>query len=195
MNLARGVVFLPEEHEYWYRGERLSGVTGIIGKSLGMRFPETYLEEHRAEGVRVHRAIQRWIETKTSGSLHPGVAWFTDTFTARRKEEDIGVYAEVLVSDFVQYASAVDIVVVHDDLSLDIYDVKKGVFHRDYVSLQLGCYKYFIEKHAGRKVRSCWCVCLRDREYYPVFPEEAEQVERVLYGRKGGGQKILTGGD
>jgi hypothetical protein len=181
MTLAPGVVFYPDTHEYLYRGKALSGVTSRIGAGLGMRFPETFMEEHRIEGIRVHQAIRQWIETGASDSVHPGVRWFIETFPRRRKPEDIGVYAEVLVSDLSRYASAVDVVVVHNDLSLDIYDVKKGVFHRDYVSLQLGCYKFFIERYGGRAVRKCGCVCLRDRDYYPVIPEGEKTVERLLY--------------
>jgi hypothetical protein len=87
----------------------------------------------------------------------------------------------VLVSDFKEYASAVDIVSEYIG-GLQLYDIKKGLFKREYVTLQLSVYKYFIEKYAGRKVAFCICICMKDREYYDIFPKPAEQVEKLLYG-------------
>jgi hypothetical protein len=63
-----------------------------------------------------------------------------------------------------------------------IYDIKKGVFKREYVTWQLSIYKYFIEKYAGHKVDACVCICMKDREYYDIFPKPYEQVEKLLYG-------------
>jgi hypothetical protein len=184
MNLAPGVSFYPEEHEYFFKGKKLSGVTGRIASSLKIRMPETFVEEHRIEGVHVHRAIQEWIETGKTESLHPGVAWITETFLANYTVPPEGVYSEVLVSDFSRYASAVDIAAEYEagGENIDIYDIKKGKLNRDYVSLQLGIYKYLIEKYAGRKVVRCCCICVKDREYYPVIPARERDVERVLYG-------------
>jgi hypothetical protein len=183
MNLAPGVSFYPEEHEYFFRGKRFSGVTGRIAQALRMKMPEAFVEEHRTEGVHIHRAVQKWIETGDSGSLHPGAAWITGTFNQNYPVPPEGVYAEVLVSDFDRYASAVDIVAEYaaGGENIDIYDIKKGVFHRDYVSWQLGIYKYLIEKYAGRKVVRCVCICVKDREYYPIIPVKRKEVEKLLY--------------
>jgi hypothetical protein len=185
MTLAPGVVFYPEEHEYLYRGKKLSGVTGRIAGELKLKMPEEFIGEHQVEGLHVHKAVQKWIESGVSGSLHPGVCWLTDTFMARYPEQPYGIFSEVLVSDFKKFASAVDIVVSYDETGkdLDIYDIKKGVFKRDYVSWQLGIYKYFIERYADRRVVSCTCICVKDREYYPIIPERPDRVERLLYGK------------
>jgi hypothetical protein len=184
MNLAPGVSFNPEAHEYFYRGGRLSGITGRVAQKLALKMPEEFVGEHQAEGVHVHRAVQRWIETGEMESLHPGARWIMETFHKRYPYGPHGVYAEVLVSDFSRYASSVDIVASYDEAEydLDIYDIKTGVFKRDYVSWQLGVYKYLIEKYARRHVAACTCVCVKDREYYPVIPEPAREVERLLYG-------------
>jgi hypothetical protein len=190
LNLAPGVTFDGDRHEYWYNGKKLSGVTGLVSKKLGIKMPQEFVEEHQMEGIHVHRAVQRWIETGTLDSIHPGVLWLTETFA---KNPETGVpehpthtqqtaYAEALVSDFKRYASAVDIVWERPDGGLTIYDIKKGVFKRDYVTWQLSIYKYFIEKYAGRKVDACVCVCLKDKEYYDIFPKGAERVEKLLYG-------------
>jgi hypothetical protein len=86
----------------------------------------------------------------------------------------------VLVSDFKEYASAVDIVSEYIG-GLQLYDIKKGVFKREYVTWQLSIYKYFIEKYAGRRVASCICISMKDREFYDIFPKSYEQVEKLLY--------------
>jgi hypothetical protein len=188
--LAPHVEFDEAKHEYWYRGKQLSGVTGLISKKLGLKMPQEFVEEHQAEGVHVHRAVQKWIETGNPESVHPGVKWLTETFARNPGTGEPEhpthayqtAYSEVLVTDFKQYASAVDIVWERPDDGLMIYDIKKGVFKREYATWQLSIYKYFIEKYAGRKVACCVCICMKDREYYDIFPKSFEQVEKLLYG-------------
>jgi hypothetical protein len=185
--LAPGVEFDEAAHEYWYSGKRLSGVTGLISKKLGIKMPEEFVGEHREEGVHVHKAVQKWIETGDPESVHAGVQWLLETWSDKSLPEEkdaLSVHSEVLVSDFKQYASAVDIIVRCTDDGLVLYDIKKGNFKRDYVTWQLSIYKYFVEKYAKRKVASCICVCMKDREYYDIFPKPHEKVERLLYGGK-----------
>jgi hypothetical protein len=180
MNLAPGVEFNEEKHEYYYRGRKLSGVTGLISKRLGLRMPAEFVEEHRLEGVHIHQAIQKWIDTGDPGSVHPGVRWIMESWD---DSPAIATNSEVLVSDRKQYASSVDILVERKDGLLDIYDIKKGVFRRDYATWQLSIYKYFIEQFAERKVNRCCCVCVRDKQYYDVYPKAFDQVEELLYGK------------
>jgi hypothetical protein len=174
---AKGVEFDETKHEYWYEGRRLSGVTGLISKKLRLNMPQEFVEEHQMEGIHVHKAVQKWIETGDPESVHPGVKWFTETFPASQG----AVYSEVLITDFKQYASAVDIIQETAGGGLGIYDIKKGLFKREYVTWQLSIYKYLIEKYAGHKVSACICICMKDREYYDIFPKSAERVEGLLY--------------
>jgi hypothetical protein len=178
--LAPHVEFDADKHEYWYEGRQLSGVTGLISKKLGLKMPQEFVEEHQLEGIHVHKAVQKWIETGDPESVHLGVRWLMETFPNGFGTRLVG--SEVLVSDFKQYASAVDIVRERADGDFTIYDIKKGVFKREYVTWQLSIYKYFIEKYAGRKVASCICICMKDRQYYDIFPKSSEQVEKLLYG-------------
>jgi hypothetical protein len=187
--LAAGVEFDEERHEYWYKGKQLSGVTGLISRKLGIKMPQEFVEEHQAEGVHIHRAVQKWIETGNPESIHPGVKWLTESFcleTGTVLDATTGkprnTYAEVLVTDFKKYASAVDII-CEKDFGYVLYDIKKGVFKREYVTWQLAIYKYFIEKYAGQKVCGCVCICVKDREYYDIFPKSHEQVEKLLCGK------------
>jgi hypothetical protein len=187
LSLARGVEFDEDKHEYWYKGKRLSGVTGLISKKLGLKMPQEFVEEHRMEGIHVHKAVQKWIETGDPDSVHPGVKWLIETWDESSMPAtacSFSLYSEVLVTDFEQYASAVDIVNVLTDGSLILYDIKKGLFKREYVSYQLNTYRYFIEHFTQRKVFQMVCICLRDNEYYPVFRMEDGRIEELLYRKK-----------
>jgi hypothetical protein len=187
MLFAPGVEFFEDKHEYYYKGKKLSGVTGLIAKKLGLKMPEEFVGEHRDEGLHVHHAIQRWITTGNPDSIHPGVKWLTerlyDTYN-RLVDEPSTLFSEVLVSDLKQYASAVDIVAVLPNGVVQIYDIKKGIFKRDYVSWQLGIYKYFIETYSEYTVKDCTCACMKDQEMYPIFPKSKEDVEKLLYAKK-----------
>jgi CRISPR/Cas system-associated exonuclease Cas4 (RecB family) len=180
MTLAHGVSFDEERHEYWYKGKQLSGVTGLIAQKLGLKMPKEFLEGYQEEGIHVHKAAQKWIETGNPDSVHPGVAWLVSTFTPGMDVFKDRVYSEVLISDFERYASAIDIVYETLDGGLILYDIKNGNFKRDYVTWQLSIYKYLVEK-SGKKVNDCVCISLKDKEYYPIFPKSAEEVEKLLY--------------
>jgi hypothetical protein len=180
--LAKGVEFNEAKHEYWYKGRQLSGVTGCISKKLRLKMPQEFVEEYQMEGTHVHKAVQKWVETGDPESVHPGVKWVMETFAYHTPSDPTcGAYSEVLVSDFKKYASAVDII-SDTAKGFQLYDIKTGVFKREYVTLQLSIYKYFIEKYAGRSVCDCVCICVKDREYYDIFPKSHEQVEKLLYG-------------
>jgi hypothetical protein len=185
LSLAKGVEFIEDKHEYWHKGRQLSGITGLIARKLGLKMPQEFVEEHQMEGIHVHKAVQKWIETGDPDSAHPGVKWLTSTFYNRYpiRVAAFAVFSEVLVSDFSQYASSVDIVASLGKSGLvDIFDIKKGVFKREYVTWQLSIYKYFLETYAKRTVRNCVCICIKDKEYYDIFPKPREQVEKLLYG-------------
>jgi len=177
MNLAPGVSFDEGKHEYWYKGKQLSGITGLVSKKLGLKYSNAFVREHAEEGIHIHKAVQKWIQTGNSDSVHPGVQWIT-TFMAFSRTR---FYSEILVSDFMQYASAVDIIeTVNDEFFL--YDIKKGRFNREYVTWQLSVYKYFIEKFTGFQVAKLFCLAIKDKEIYPIFPKKFEDVEKLLYG-------------
>jgi hypothetical protein len=194
MILAPGVEFIEDKHEYWYKGKQLSGITGLITKKLGLKMPQEFVEEHQMEGIHVHKAVQKWIETGDPDSVHPGVKWVVSTFwvenyhawIASNPPDFFKASSEVLVSDFTQYASAVDLIVERGPGSgqLDIYDIKKGVFKREYVTWQLSIYKYFLETYAKKTVRNCVCICIKDKEYYDIFPKPRERIEELLYGKQ-----------
>lgn len=180
--LAPNVVFNAADHTYHKHGHRLSGVTGVIGKHLGIKFPEEFVGEARGEGLHVHQAIEKWIndpEAKVN-SVHPAVLWLVKTLVERCPSTPKYMYSEVLVSDGAMYASSVDIVAVMPDDSLFLFDMKRS-FKRPSVTLQLSVYKYFIEKFTDRKVFGLCCASFREQEYYSIFPRTHEECEQLLY--------------
>jgi hypothetical protein len=183
--LAPGVVFNEARHEYHLRGKQLSGVTGIIGKRLGTKFPEEFVGEARGEGLHVHKAVEDWIDARgrTCNSMHPGVMWITGTLIDKCTQIPKFMHSEVLVSDLTQYASAVDIIAEYDGKILDLFDMKRS-FKRTPVTWQLSIYKYFIETFTPYRVDKLWCAAFRDKEYYPIFPKDACEIEELLYGKK-----------
>jgi hypothetical protein len=183
--LAPGVSFDAEAHEYRYRGRQLSGVTGTINAYMGRRFPAEWVEEHRLEGVHVHQAVSRWLNREDPQSVHPGVLWVTRTLGGSFTGTPFSVHSEVLVSDRERYASAVDIVGLCTDGLLELYDIKKGRIDREYVSWQLGVYKYLIEAYTVYRVRCCTGISLSDQDYYPIIPKNRDAVRRLLYGETG----------
>ena len=181
MNLAPGATFDEEKHEYWYKGKQLSGITGLISKKLGLKYSNAFVSEHAEEGIHIHKAVQKWVETGNSESVHPGVQWVIEQLRYHDQ-----FYSEVLISDLKQYASAVDLIYDFAEQTsgnLHIFDIKKGKFNREYVTWQLSIYKYFIEKAAKYSVTKCACICIKDKEIYPIFPKSSGEVEKLLYGR------------
>jgi len=179
--LAPGIEFSSDLHEYRYEGKKLSGVTGLISKRMGYKMNNAFVEEHREEGIHIHSAVQRWIETGNPESVHSGVQWFINSFYTQYPHAKGNTYSEVLVSDFERYASAVDIVIKTEE-GLVLLDLKKGSLNRPYVTLQLSIYKYLVEKHCGMEVSGLCCVSLRDKEYYTIFPKPEQDVVSLLYG-------------
>jgi len=180
LTLCSGVEFDEEKHEYFYKGKRLSGITGIISSHLGKKYSD-FTEEYREEGLHTHKAVQKYIETGEAGSVHPGVVWLTGELKHRYIRQ--ALFSEVLVSDFKSYASLVDIIAEDedDDRLLDIFDIKTGKMQRESVTWQLSVYKYLIESYTAYRVRDCFCISLKDEEFWPVFAKAGKEVEKLLY--------------
>ena len=182
MNLAKGVQFDKALHVYTYNGKSLSGVTGIICDRLGIHFGGAPVSERAAEGTHVHEAVQAWIESGLKTSNHPSVDWIVRELSERWKSiPPIEAYSEVLVTDYDRYASAVDLM-VHYKEGWVLYDIKTGRFKPEYLSWQLGVYKYFVEK-AGLTVIGTNCICTRDKMFYVVKPRGSDDVEKLLYNK------------
>jgi hypothetical protein len=176
-----GLTFNEKDHEYYYKGKILPGITGKIGKMLKKKFPDDFVEEGRAQGSHVHKAIETWIKTGNVISVHPAAVWAIENLKALKDKKGGFLFSEVLVSDFKVCASSIDIMHYFNDKTCDIFDTKAGVFSRPYVTLQLGVYKYFVEEFFGFRVKGCYCISTRDKEIYTIFPAEKAEIKSLLY--------------
>ena len=87
-----------------------------------------------------------------------------------------------MVSDFRSYASSVDIILEAEG-GLVLFDIKTGIFKREYCTWQLNIYRYFIEKFAARRVAKMVVISTKDKDYYPIFAMDEKKIEGLLYGR------------
>jgi hypothetical protein len=185
--LAPGITFDKEKHEYYYRGVKLSGVTCRVGPVSGYgHMNEGFkgiLEEAAQEGLHVHESVEEWINSglQVWKTIHPAAVFVKDTLLA---QGNLQLQAETLVSDFKQYASAIDILSMVDKKTIDIYDIKRK-FSREYVSWQLSIYKYLVETYTKYKVRKMCVFATKDRRFFDDIEYKGEEkVKELLYGKE-----------
>jgi hypothetical protein len=185
--LAPGITFDKEKHEYYYRGVKLSGVTCRVGPVSGYgHMNESFkgiLEEAAQEGLHVHESVEEWINSglQVWKTIHPAALFVRDTLLA---QGNLQLQAETLVSDFKQYASAIDILSMVDKKTIDIYDIKRK-FSREYVSWQLSIYKYLVETYTKYKVRKMCVFATKDRRFFDDIEYKGEEkVKELLYGKE-----------
>ena len=184
---APGVTFDKGRHEYYYKGVKLSGITGKIGPKTGYgHMSESFkgvLSEMAAEGNHVHDAIEDWIKSgfQKWNTIHPNAIFVRDTILAMGTFE---IQSETLVSDFKFYASPVDVMVFVKKNVVDIYDIKRS-FSREYVTWQLSVYKYLIETYSKYKVRKMGAFATKDKRFFEDIKYKGEdQVKELLYGKE-----------
>lgn len=157
------VVFDELSHTYDYMGQRLSGITSLLHRTL---FADKYkgissatLAKAAAYGHNIHEQIEL-VDTLGVESDHPSVKDY-----CRIKEQNgLKTLAnEYLVSDNIAYASSIDI--VFDDLSLaDIKTTSKLDY--EYLSWQLSIYAYLFEmQNPGLKVPRLFAIWLPKPQY------------------------------
>ena len=185
--LAPGVTFNKEKHEYYYRGAKFSGVTCRVGPVSGYgHMNESFksvLEEAAQEGLHVHESVEEWINSglQTWKTIHPAAIFVRDTLL---EKGNLQLQAETLVSDYKQYASAIDILSMVDKKTIDIYDIKRK-FNREYVSWQLSIYKYLVETYTKYKVRKMCVFATKDRRFFDDIEYKGkEKVKELLYGKE-----------
>lgn len=185
--LAPGITFDKEKHEYYYRGVKLSGVTCRVSPVSGYGHMnegfKRILEETAQEGLHVHESVEEWINSglQVWKTIHPAALFVRDTLLA---QGNLQLQAETLVSDFKQYASAIDILSMVDKKTIDIYDIKRK-FSREYVSWQLSIYKYLVETYTKYKVRKMCVFATKDRRFFDDIEYKGEEkVKELLYGKE-----------
>lgn len=185
INLAPGVQFDEAEHTYTKSGKQLSGVTGRISARLGLKYGGEVVKEKCEAGAYLHKWIQDWINSGSLSSVHPDAVFVKNALEDKYKgDEKYICYSEVLVTDSIGTSSAVDIMVLRPDGTLDLYDIKSGAVKPEYLAWQLGTYAYFCSL-MGYKVHACYCAAAKDHLIYRIKPRGTEDIKTLLYGTSG----------
>jgi len=185
------IIFDAKTHTYRYLDKDLSGITKRIGRRLGKVFPDDpppAIDAARAHGTHVHRSFE-YLVKHGKMPLNDEARFVMGALRARYDFSVCGIASEFLVSDYEFYATAIDIVIFKGEGRIDIYDIKTGVFDREYCSWQLGINKYFAELEGDLHVDRCGVIATRDKYVYNVAPKSTERVKSLLYGGRHGKER------
>lgn len=166
-----GVVFDQSQHRYFLGGKELSGVTSTLIKRA---FPSTYdnipqavLDAAAQRGSVVHASIEMFNGVfDGDDSMFPADDWTPElrSYVGMVKTNGLRCLAsEYIVTDFKDYASAIDGVYADSDGGIVLVDYKTtSQLYYESVALQLSIYARFFEMvNRGLKVKSIACMWLR----------------------------------
>lgn len=179
------VIFDQEAHAYHLEGVELSGVTGMLHKTL---FADKYagineevLNKAAAYGSSVHEGVELF-ETMgiNDGSQEVENYNSLKQIAALNFEE-----SEYLVSDNETIASSIDLVFTDKDGQIILADIKTtyGGLDKDYLSWQLSIYAYLFERqNPGLKVSGLAGIWLRQNKYKleGITRRPDEDVQRLI---------------
>lgn len=155
-------------HEYRLGFEELTGVTGVlkatIFKDKYAGIDEATLANAARRGTAIHEAVQQYetegvftpfeIDTdyiaEAQGALQSWIKF-------RKKQDFHTVDIEYLVTNNIDIASKIDLVLQASDGRIILGDIKTtSKLDKDYLSWQLSIYKYFFEDMTGMEVSELW---------------------------------------
>lgn len=192
----KAVTFDEEEHQYFFNGRELQGITGAIGKLMGKSFPQTdTVKLATLYGSDVHKDVENyfnkgnyWFNDRRLSTN--GAQWVVDTlkdFCSYTPEFFTRLESEVMVSDFEGTASKIDIVLTTQRNTAYLFDIKTtSHFDRAYCSLQLSVYKKLFEAVYGIKVEGLYVLATKLRRSFRIIDTGDEKVNRVLSMNKEG---------
>lgn len=141
------VLFDPDTHTYTNEetGEQLSGITGTLLKRL---FPGKYdgvpkdiLAKAAEKGSNVHASIELYEKIGVTPSTQEGKAYADIT----RRNGMVALDCEYTVTDFMRYASQIDVIYEVQENVVDLADIKTTYkFDEESVSWQLSIYAYMM---------------------------------------------------
>lgn len=180
------VLFDEENHVYTYKGRKLNGITGLIGRKCGKSFPSnkdslTNLMLKQSYGSQVHKEVERYFNEKKPITML-GSKWVLeqiDKFIASKNLKEPSIKCEVRVSDFVNTASNVDIVISNGE-EIYIFDIKTGAFDRTYCTMQLNAYRLMYENCYNGKIAGMYVLGFIDRRLYSIFNLSDDYVLEML---------------
>ena len=179
------VVFNQELHTYHLDGVELSGVTGMLHKTL---FADKYagiseetLKKAAAYGTSVHEGVEL-LETLGADDGSQEVRNYNTIKTSAGFNFEASEY---LVSDEQNIASCIDLVFTDKDGEIVLADIKTtyGGLDKEYLSWQLSIYAYLFERqNPNLKVKGLAGIWLRKSEYKlePITRRPDEDVEKLI---------------
>lgn len=179
----QSVHFDEEEHKYFYKHKELSGITTPIGNKLKIQFPQemAHVQVALSYGSQVHKEVEEWIKYQVPPTTKKAL-WILEELNSRHPLCANTYKAELLVSDFIDYASSIDVVVVnHETGDVSIYDTKTGEFKREYCTIQLSMYAYLYELDYGVKVKDAYVFCSKDELTYHILIKPWDRIKRTFY--------------
>ena len=179
------LIFDKKTHTYFFQGRQLSGITGLLKKSSlssGENLPGR-LEIASVKGKKIHKAVETALKTRRMPKDIDALWCIQALKRLYPSLTSMWVDAELLVSDFVNFASAVDIVVYGKGF-VDIFDIKTGNFDADYCASQLGFYVWLLKISRNIDVRRCYVLSTKDKTIYPICPISEKEI-RVILRRNG----------
>jgi hypothetical protein len=179
--------FNKEHHYYTYEGKQLPGVTKIIGKRVGKNFPTgnarpAHLEEACDFGTNIHADVEEYLK---NGAIpqHPAARYVCKYLEENFPKHRYIRASEVLVSDYENVATAIDIVCIDESARATIFDIKTGAFDRDYCSWQLGFGKMLLEMDGDIAVDRCIVLATKENFAYDISPRCKERCIALLKSR------------
>lgn len=184
-----GVVFNEDDHSYFLDGKELKGITSTLVHRV---FPHDYdnvsqekLNERAAYGHKVHDILEFCI---TNGLDSDMAEWQMFKNIVEERGFKI-VRCEYIVTDFENYASPIDLVMMDADGKVYLLDLKtnwKAPIEK--ATVQLSWYKRQFEKmNPELKVHECAVLWVRDDEkrghlsgYYPITPWGDELLDELI---------------
>lgn len=184
------VVFDEEAHTYSFDGKVLHGITGVIGKMMGKKFPDNdRVKIATLYGSDVHKEVENYYNSGTPSLSTRGSMWVVkaieDFKRSLKMNKPLKVECEVMVSDFEGTASKIDIVVHVDEQTVFIFDIKTtAVFDREYCTLQLNVYKQLYEAVYGRKVQGMYVLSTKQERMFRILDDTPSRIAKVLKDNK-----------
>lgn len=177
------LIFDEQTHTYFFQGKQLSGITGLLKKSSltsGSSLP-CLMEAASIKGKKIHKEVEVALKTRRLPRDEDALWCIQSLQRLYPALSSMWVDSELLVSDFVNFASAVDIVVHgRSEVFVDIFDIKTGNFDADYCSAQLGFYVWLLKISRNIDVRYCYVLSTKERTIYPICPISEKEIRLIL---------------
>ena len=184
-----GVVFKEDTHQYFLNDKELQGITSTL---VHMVYPHDYdnvsqekLNERAEYGHKVHDMLEFCI---TNGVDSQMVEWGMFKEIVENQKLSI-VKCEYIVTDFKDFASPIDLVMMREDGGIVLVDLKTNYkAPLEKATVQLSWYKRHFEKmNPDLKVVECAVLWVRDDEkrgnlsgYYPIVPWADEALDLLI---------------